>query len=556
DNPDVLRPLGQILLKLGREPEGLEILEKVLALKPDDVETMQALADHYARQERWEEAEKWARKLQDKMPDNPDVLRPLGQILLKLGREPEGLEILEKVLALKPDDVETMQTIYAHYNNRRHYSEAERWARKALEYRPRDPKLQQHLALILCQQDDYEEALALLDQALANGDNPLANRWAYWLGMPAVMMSREDIANWRNRFQQGMEVLMGMEGHLNWWESKPGNFFLAYHDESDRLLLEALSCLVRAKVPSVNYTAPHIAQWQMPTQRRIRVGFCSAHFRMHTISKLYQSFICELDRQRFEVFLIFAPGGQRDGISRMLEKASDQVVALEGDLSNWHQQIAQLELDVLFYPDIGMTLDTYLLAMARLAPVQCVTYGHPDTTGIDTLDYYIGGDAPMEPEGAEAHYTEHLIRMPRLPFCYQFFTLPAPSEIPPRSTLGLPETGTLYSCPQTPFKFHPDFDAVLAAIAEGDPKGHIVLIDYGKLTERLKQRWAETAPILLERVCFVPEVPLELFLGLMVHFDVVLDPIHFGSGNSFFEAMAYGKPVVTWPGRFARARLV
>ncbi len=39
-------------------------------------------------------------------------------------------------------------------------------------------------------------------------------------------------------------------------------------------------------------------------------------------------------------------------------------------------------LDILFYPDLGMTPLTYFLAFARLAPVQCVSWGHPVTTGI------------------------------------------------------------------------------------------------------------------------------------------------------------------------------
>ncbi|QIK37709.1 hypothetical protein GWK36_06620 [Caldichromatium japonicum] len=122
----------------------------------------------------------------------------------------------------------------------------------------------------------------------------------------------------------------------------------------------------------------------------------------------------------------------------------------------------------------------------------------------------------------------------------------------------MPETGTLYGCPQSLFKFHPDFDAVLAEIAAGDPQGHIVLIDgHSKSwSERLRARWARSAPILLERVRFVPRVPLDRFMGLLAHFAVVLDPIHFGSGNTLYEAMAYSQPVITLLGRFACGRFV
>jgi predicted O-linked N-acetylglucosamine transferase (SPINDLY family) len=45
-------------------------------------------------------------------------------------------------------------------------------------------------------------------------------------------------------------------------------------------------------------------------------------------------------------------------------------------------------------------------------------------------------------------------------------------------------------------------------------------------------------------------------MALMAHFDVLLDPIHFGSGNTLYEAMVYGTPIVTWPGRHMRGRIV
>ena len=78
------------------------------------------------------------------------------------------------------------------------------------------------------------------------------------------------------------------------------------------------------------------------------------------------------------------------------------------------EQVAATELDVLFYADIGMDPTTYFLAFSRLAPVQCVTWGHPVTTGIPNIDDYLSSDV-FEAPGAEAHYTERLIRLPRRP---------------------------------------------------------------------------------------------------------------------------------------------
>jgi predicted O-linked N-acetylglucosamine transferase (SPINDLY family) len=48
----------------------------------------------------------------------------------------------------------------------------------------------------------------------------------------------------------------------------------------------------------------------------------------------------------------------------------------------------------------------------------------------------------------------------------------------------------------------------------------------------------------------------EDFLAHLGHIDVLLDPLHFGSGNTLYEAMAMGTPIVTCPGAFARGRIV
>jgi predicted O-linked N-acetylglucosamine transferase (SPINDLY family) len=49
---------------------------------------------------------------------------------------------------------------------------------------------------------------------------------------------------------------------------------------------------------------------------------------------------------------------------------------------------------------------------------------------------------------------------------------------------------------------------------------------------------------------------MDKFMALMGKIDVLLDPIHFGSGNTFYESMFYGVPTVTWPGQFMRGRIV
>jgi tetratricopeptide (TPR) repeat protein len=557
DFPELLNNRGNLLIALHRPEEALSSYDRALALKPDYAEALNNRGTALRDLNRLEEAlSSYDRALALK-PDYVEALNARGTVLRYLNRLEEALSSYDRALALKPDYAEVYSNRGNALRDLNRLEEALSSYDRALALRPDYAEVLSNRGNVLRELDRPDEALASFERAIAIRPQVTDYHVMSRLLLPSIVESIADIARWRARYRQGIDELMARPGTLDAsLRVSPGSFYLAYHDTDDRPVMEALSRLFRAKAPALNYTAPHIGAWRYPTARRLRIGFCSQFLVGHTIGKLYQGFLRHLDRTRFEVTIIHAAGAKRDRFSGLLDAACDRVVGLSGKLPHKQQQVADLQLDALLYPDIGMSPETYYLAHARLAPVQAVSYGHPDTTGIATLDYFLGGDAPLEPAGAEAHYSERLVRLSRMPFFYDLWL--EPDHIPPRAALGLPESGTLYGCPQSLFKLHPDFDAVLAAIAAGDPGGHIVLIDgyVRNWNERLRARWARSAPILNERVRFVPRMPLDKFMALMAHFDVLLDPIHFGSGNTFYEGMVYGAPVITWPGRFARGRFV
>lgn len=216
--------------------------------------------------------------------------------------------------------------------------------------------------------------------------------------------------------------------------------------------------------------------------------------------------------------------------------------------------IAGQGLDVLVYTDIGMDPFTYALAFSRLAPVQCATWGQPSTTGIAALDYFLSAEA-LECEGAEGRYAERLVRLAD-PAVYYF--RPQLTGTPPaRGAFGLPEGGTLYLCPQSLFKLHPDFDAILGGILRRDPTGYLALLQgpHSTWTERLRQQMASTLPDVRDRIYLVRRLIREDFLRLNAVADVLLDPVHFGGGNTSYEGLALGVPIVTLPSGLLRGRI-
>src|SRR2546430_7980599 len=105
---------------------------------------------------------------------------------------------------------------------------------------------------------------------------------------------------------------------------------------------------------------------------------------------------------------------------------------------------------------------TIKLASLRLAPVQVTTWGHPETTGLPTIDYYLSAQA-FEPCGAHAGYTERLLLLPNLGCAYEKLC-PDIAE-PDWSTLGVTAETPLLLCAGTPFKYAPEHDWIFAEIA-------------------------------------------------------------------------------------------
>ena len=560
-NPDyetAYNNLGSTLKNLNRLDEAEYRCRQALTIKPDYATAYNNLGSILGDLGRFEEAEVSYRRALEIKVDYAEAYYNVSITLVNLGRLKDAEISYRRALEIKPDFSGAYINLGNTLQELSRFSEAEACYRRALEIKPGWAEVHCNLGNVLFIMMRVDEAEASYLRALEIKPDAFGLSIHVHLMMPIIIESLEAVTFWRERYTKGITTLKKTPGSLK----EPGNdcnphyFYLAYHNENNRSIMKSLNDLFRERVENLTFTAPHLHNWSapQPLSRRIRVGFLSENLVEHTIGNLNQGFIRNLDRNRFEVIVIHSPNVKRDAFRRNLDTLADRAISLPVKLLDQQNVVADLKLDVLFYPDIGMSPTTYFLSYARLAPVQAVTWGHPETTGLDTMDYFVSV-LSFEPVGSEAHYTENLIRLNRIN-CY--FEPPIqPDQIPSRKALGLPEAGTLYGCPQSLSKLHPDFDGVLADIANGDPTGRIIMVE-GKFpawTTLLKARWKKSFPVLLDMVLFLPIMHRANFMALQARMDILLDPIHFGGGNTFYEAMIYGTPMVTFPGPFMRSRI-
>jgi len=547
--------LGCVLWKLRRLDEAETCLKRAIAVKPHLMEAHNNLGGVLEERGQLDQAAERYRIAIGVDPSRPEAHCNLGSILHRLGKFEEASR--EYICAINgtPSYADAWSNLGAALQALGQFPDAEKCLRRAVELAPNNCKILSNLADVLRAQGKAYESIEFYRKAIAAGRDSVPQKVKVALTQEVILDSRESALARRAEVTRSLDALMRQKIRLDDPHQEVGmtNFYFAYQGVNDLELATLTAKFYLSACPKLGWTAPHC---QRPTEsagKRLRIGIVSTNLYEHTIGKFYHGIIQKLAREHFEVVVI-RPPHDRDALADAIASAADRNVEIPYQVERAREIIAAERCDILFYPDIGMAPLTYFLAFARLAPVQCVSWGHPVTTGIPAIDYFISAKS-VEPADAQTHYAERLIMLDRLP---SYYFRPQHSAAPfTRKELGFPEDARLYLCPQSLFKLHPDFDIALATLLRRDPKSRLLLLSgvHKHWDRLLGARIAKGFPDIADRVMFVPRIPQKHFFRLLMVADVVLDPPFFGGGNTSYEAFAMGLPIVTWPGQFMRGRV-
>lgn len=559
--------------------------KNLLATHSNDPNIANAYATALKGTKNWDEAKSVLRELIGSYPNYAPGHFNLGNLYLAQGYASLAVPLFETAFGLAPNDA-TGRNLATALQNTGHNQRAISLLLELVEKSPSDSAALNNLSNLHREADKLDEAQVLLDRALLI-DPTLADAWynlgsiqvtqndsatgvlsfkraldsrpcfikADWaakLALPQIYESENQRQDMRAHWQAGLMQIRdapiqttpeGIQAALA-AISEITPFALAYQGADDRLLMsewgQQVSTITQTAYSEFSELAP------IPNRDRKRIVFVSAHFRSHTIERLFSGWVTGLEPAEFDVHLVSTSGaGDR--------RTTDICAAVSGSFTastsiiEIASHIHKLAADIIIYPDIGMDPRTQVLAALRLAPRQAMSWGHPVTSGLPTIDTFLSS-ALMEPTGSQAHYTENLVCLPHLSIDYA------------RPSMPKDKISHDFQCAQSLFKIPPHQDHVFAEIIKQIPSrtlsffAHPITQVTAAFQTRIARAFKSAGLDPDETLRFIAPCDRQKFLSHLAGSRVILDTFEWSGGNTSLESFAMGKPVVTLPGKFMRGR--
>jgi hypothetical protein len=308
----------------------------------------------------------------------------------------------------------------------------------------------------------------------------------------------------------------------------------------------------------------------------------------HKNHSVYRNYAAYLDALKWHYHLTFFRLGRHGadpevGVFDQVEQLDVVDGVLNIDL------LRQNDFMVIYYPDIGMTPQSILLANLRLAPIQVTSPGHSVSTWGADIDYFISGADVELPNKPERNYSERLVLLPGCGVIHNRplyeprdrraqgppFVLNCPwtranasrSADSARICVSIQAQFCLYGrhncsspkdfemrspCPWTAMKINHRFCLTLCKLIQGAkkwvrfrvfPGGSIARQnDYVPFVRSLSELLGS------EHVEVMPGIAYADYMARLEDGDVCLDSYHFGGCNTVADGLYLRKPTVTWEG--------
>ena len=462
-------------------------------------------ADAFSCAEQWPEAVEAYAELVAVGRSDYRLHLHFGTALLYWDHHREACEQLSAALRYRPDSIEALNNLGCAYNHLSDHRKAEEVCRRLLAMQPNHPTAWSNLGLSLVFQGRNQEAIEALQRATEI--------------QPENQGSRDNLLQVLNNVATDGQGLAEVHRALC----------------ADRLS--------SPKKPLPNHAG-----------RRIRVGYVSSDFRLHSVAYFMAGIIGAHDRSAFDIYC-YSANRFSDWMTRYFSEKAEHFVDIS-HLSDAEaaERIEADQIDILVDLSGHMAGNRLGMFSHRPAPVQATYLGYPATTGCSFMDFRLV-DGLTDPDGSDACATERLIRLPGPFLCYSPF--PDAPEIAPLPALasGHITFGSFNNATKISDETLDLWSRVLAGLPDSRLFIKASCFSDTTICDQFHQRFAQHGidPARIDFSGLIASV--QEHLGSYGKVDIALDTFPYHGTTTTCEALWMGVPVITLVGDLHAARV-
>lgn len=459
-----------------------------------------------------------------------------NQQVIKLGKE---------VLRLNPHDHEVLYVLSEIYYNEKNLGAARNFAERAVNANKNYIRAYYLLGMTYYLEENndlyYEKIIDIFHKILnLNIDNlDLAYQTNLYAKLGEIYWELDDLDQCIKYHKKSAEIETD--------EYRKKFYYSAYLFELNHSLAFTRKDVFLAHT-KYNELFQHITPYEhknLERKAKLRIGYLSPDFCMHPVTYFTMQLLLQYNKEEFEVYC-YSNTLKPDEVTEVLKPL---VTKWRDIVDKQYEENARLiyedKIDILV-DFAGHTSNNNLTVLAyKPAPIQISGIGYVNTTGLNTVDYFIT-DHYCDPEGLnDPYFSEKLLRLPYTHFCYKHIGVEYPCREAPFQKNGHITFGSFNKFK----KVTAETLALWAKILERVPNSKII-IKVKACTNRYGEKFAR------ERLlkAGIKENQFELrglssnYMDEYNEIDIALDTYPCAGGTTTFEALYMGVPVITLVG--------
>lgn len=528
--------LGNVLLALEQPEAALESYFSALAQQPDWAAAYFNIGNAQIACNRLGDALKAYDQALVLNPGFVDALVAKGNVQGDLKDFESAIASYQKALQLSPHYAEVHLNLGNTFRALARFNEAVQCFNQVLAFSPATPELHRNFGLAFKGLDRLDDAVTSFTKAVAL--------------KPDYVNAQIDLANTYRELGDISKAIEIARLAITLDPNESGAWSLLFFCLSDSEDVDKQTLFAEHRRFGEHFE-PQFQSSRRPhsnlrdPERVLQVGVVSGDLSNHAVASFFEPVLLLLLKMSVLSIHIYETSGREDVVTRRIKaqvKHWNDVEMLSPDmLANL---IREDGIDVLI--DLsGHTPANRLLTFARKpAPIQMTWIGYPGTTGMQTMDYFVG-DRHVFPVGEfDSFFSEQILRIPATASFQPVPNAPLVNALP-----ALKNRFITFASFNRIDKINKAVINLWSQLLIAVPDAKMLLggLPLSETFEQLTQ-WFAAEGVSSERLIFHRRTSMDSYLELHHHVDICLDTFPYGGGTTTCHALWMGVPTLTLAG--------